>query len=154
MNHIYKKQQKYKGLYQSRLQRLNGFETNSKATDFDGFTALEEAAHGGHKEIVKLLLKKNPSSMAKTMAMTLAAYRGRNSVVKLILKQGVSVDYWDYYGDTALITAARNGQDQIVKLLSDHGANPQIKSEQSHLTAQEAASSNNHHAVAKIFSAH
>jgi hypothetical protein len=29
MNHIYKKQQKYKGLYQSRLQRLNGFETNS-----------------------------------------------------------------------------------------------------------------------------
>jgi ankyrin repeat protein len=128
--------------------------SDPSATDFDGFTALEGAAHGGHENIVALLLKKNPSSMAKAMAMTLAAYRGRLGVVKLLLDQGVSVDSRDYYGDTALITAARNGQGKIVKFLLLRGANHGLKSEQSHLTAQEDANANGHHTVAKILSSH
>jgi hypothetical protein len=43
MNHIYKKQLKYKGLYYSRLQTLNGFETNSSYFGFpSAFVALLE----------------------------------------------------------------------------------------------------------------
>lgn len=42
-------------------------------------------------------------------------------VVNAILKKGADVNVKDFYGDTALILAAKEGQLQVVQAILEHG---------------------------------
>lgn len=100
------------------------------ASDTDGWTALHIASRNGNLEIVHLLLSQptidvNVKNRWKSTPLMIAAGSGNLDVVDLLLKHPrVQVDAQaEYYGRTALIEAALNGQLPIVKTLVTHGAN-------------------------------
>lgn len=119
-----------------------------------GSTALMEAAHNGHREIVEMLLKAgadpniiDPSEMSNCelsivgkvfnngdtalMKATLGMNRinncGSKEIVELLLNAGADPNIQNLRGDTALILAAKYGKTEIVELLLNKGANPNIK---------------------------
>jgi len=94
------------------------------ATDGEGRTALHLAARGGHKDVVVLLLDKNPDIIASTdsnqrMALHWAARGGHKDVVALLLDkmEGTSIAAKDSNKRTALQLAARGGHKDVVALL-------------------------------------
>ncbi|MGB5200730.1 MAG: ankyrin repeat domain-containing protein [Sedimenticolaceae bacterium] len=46
-----------------------------------------------------------------------AAVEGNIAVIDSLLREGIDIDSKDKYGQTALMLAARHGQDQVVQLL-------------------------------------
>ena len=96
-----------------------------------GYTMLMLAAHGGHKEIVKLLIdnKANPNikNNGGETALMHAAVKGRTEVVKLLIDNGADINIKGRDGVTALMLAATWERMEIVKLLIDNGADINIK---------------------------
>ncbi len=68
----------------------------------------------------------NVADGQKTTPLMLAASNNAIEPARLLLEHGAKVDAADFQGFTALIAAAGNGPDcePLVKLLLDHGANP------------------------------
>ena len=95
-------------------------EVNINATDADEVTALIAAAHGGHREVVTLLLAAdginvNAASVSGNTALICAAQQGHTEVVSLL----VAADEIDVNAGsaTALMWAVHEGHTQVVTLL-------------------------------------
>src|SRR5579872_2146588 len=75
--------------------------------------------------------------------LIVASLFGSITTVKLLLKQpDIKIYDRDHrYGDTALIWAARCGQDKVVRALIDAGANPFLKNKRQSSALQEAKKS-------------
>src|SRR5262249_31836895 len=90
-------------------------------TDNDGWTALMNAAHWGHKDVAELLLanKAEVNSRAKSglTALHCAAAQGFTEIVKLLLANGAEVNAMDNDGITPLHFAAEEGRKDLVELL-------------------------------------
>ena len=91
--------------------------------DFLGGTPLGWAAHNGHEEVVKILLRReevNPDTLDSydQTPLSHAAWTGHEGVVKILLAWGgVNPDKPDKNGRTPLSFAAHYGHEGVVKIL-------------------------------------
>ncbi|XP_047948377.1 uncharacterized protein LOC125194283 [Salvia hispanica] len=100
--------------------------------DEDGDTPLTHAARQGHTALAKYLVDHGadpsiPSALGTT-ALHHSAGTGDVELLKFLLSKDVSVDSQSDAG-TPLIWAAGHGQQDSVKLLLEHKANPDAKTE-------------------------
>ncbi|XP_038122738.1 uncharacterized protein LOC6050810 isoform X2 [Culex quinquefasciatus] len=91
------------------------------------WTALHFAAHRGHKNIVKYLIKKKDSKNAVTMdkgenVLHIAAKAGFRDIVSMLLDHKVDVHGTTADGETALHLASKLGHVEIVRSLIKHEA--------------------------------
>ncbi|KAL3829862.1 hypothetical protein ACJIZ3_018664 [Penstemon smallii] len=100
--------------------------------DEDGETPLTHAARQGHTATAKYLLDNgaDPSLTSElgTTALHHAAGIGDIELLKFLLTKSVNVDLQSDAG-TPLIWAAGHAQQDAVKLLLEHNANPNVKTE-------------------------
>jgi ankyrin repeat protein len=83
-----------------------------------------------------------------------AAQRGDAAIVGKLLKAGADVRIANPQGETALLPAARSGNTETVKLLLDHGANPNQKENWRGETALMLAAAEGHTEVARMLMTH
>jgi ankyrin repeat protein len=96
--------------------------------------ALCAASYAGHKEVVRLLLENGAdidciddnTSNTENSALMLAIDQGHEEVACLFLEKGININFDSpgAYGTNALEIAATRGNESLVKLLLDHGAEP------------------------------
>ena len=97
------------------------------------FYPLEQAAHGGHLDVVRLLLEKGAhvdsvNSPFHFTALAQAASKGHAEIVRLLLDRGADVAIPDAWGTPILWWAVRDaGSPEIVQMLLAHGADPGVK---------------------------
>jgi ankyrin repeat protein len=105
----------------------------SQATAFsdDGFTALHLAVFGGQEAAARLLISHGAdvNAMARNEAVRVpplgtAAFVRSPLLARLLLDAGAAVDGRGEGGFTALHAAAQNGDEALVRLLLDRGADP------------------------------
>jgi ankyrin repeat protein len=99
-------------------------EGEAKEDDESGSTALIEASHQGHTEIVRMLLENknieiNQQDEYGWTALICASKKGHAEIVKILLEnKNIEINQKDkLYGNTALICASQNGHVEIVKIL-------------------------------------
>jgi hypothetical protein len=76
--------------------------------------AMDEAAEGGHMEIVKLMIEKGATAF--NSAMVYAAEGGNMEIVKLMIEKGATAF------NSAMVYAVRGGHMEIVKFMIEKGA--------------------------------
>ncbi|KAM6521558.1 hypothetical protein FSOLCH5_006312 [Fusarium solani] len=99
----------------------------------NGMMGLHIAAHLGVANLVRALSTRagalvNALDEWGSTALAWATNRGHEQTVEAILEfKAIDVDIRDCRGKTPISLAARNGHTAIVKMLLDHGANPNLK---------------------------
>jgi ankyrin repeat protein len=133
----------------SRIKELlaKGVDVNMRGNDRN--TPIMEASYGGHLDTVKLLLdhgadlsaKKNDGADAGGLAhgkevidliksvgiLVDAAAKGNLDTLKELIDKGTPVNGLDKFGHSALTEACFGGKTEVVKLLLEKGADPNIK---------------------------
>ena len=90
--------------------------------------ALCAASHGGHKEIVQLLLERGANVNAQggdyvnALSLQAASSNGHKEVVQLLLEGGADVNAQGGLYGNALHAASSNGHKEVVQLLLEGGA--------------------------------
>jgi ankyrin repeat protein len=107
---------------------LSALDIDINAQKADGATALIVAAANGQHEVVKTLIdngaKVNATSTDGWKPLMFAAEKGHLTTVQALLSvTGIDIDAQKADGATALIVAAANGKDEVVKALINNGAN-------------------------------
>ena len=96
------------------------------ARNSSNFTALINAAIGGHFDIVELLLSRgadvNVRTVAGDTALMYASRRTQTDIVKALLDKGAEVNVRNRAGQTAFYLAAASGAGETMLLLLDNGA--------------------------------
>lgn len=96
-----------------------------------GNTALIRSSYFGHSEIVRVLIEKGANldiqGQFRNTALIEAATNGHTEIVATLAKNGAQLDLQNEYGHTALIESIREKPHrQIVPLLLNYGADPNI----------------------------
>lgn len=132
--------------------------------------ALNAAAYHGRADMVRAILEIIPPEYSagpeKHEAMRMAAGRGRREVVNLLLDQGTEVGPLDLsypfrqqFGEsesfaTPLHAAANNGHLDVVKLLLERGADPNMKNDVEDTALQLAAFNGQFSIVVQLINEH
>ena len=99
--------------------------------ELPGGTALHEAAKGGHKEVVTLLLQHGAEIDARTLlketSLHLAAKEGHAQVIRLLIAAGASLTAIDDWGLQPLHLAARGRRKGCVEALLGNKADIEAK---------------------------
>ncbi len=99
--------------------------------DFSGRTPLLQTVVSDKPKIIPLILaeldrtRSNWKGLADENVLHLAAYLGNLDCIKALLKSTVIQTYvhkTDYFGDTPITVAAKQGKLEIIETLLDHGA--------------------------------
>jgi len=103
----------------------HGADPNSR-NEFDGWTALHEAAIFGYPEVAQTLLQHNADPNIQgydgEIPLHVASRNGRTNVARLLLEQGVDVNARRKAGSTPLHLASKDGWLEVARLLIEHGA--------------------------------
>jgi len=95
---------------------------NVNARDFNGGTALENAALAGHLKAVDFLLKKGADVNSKNndgnTALHAAAFVGRLDIVELLVEKGADINSKNKTGDTPLSSASAPWSPQLEGFIS------------------------------------
>lgn len=117
-----------------RLLRAGGADTqvrvkNGTVPPETGANALDLACSSRNAEAVKLLLEYDVSLDKTGRPLINAAMDGSLDIVMLLVAQGAPVAVADPLGYTALMhaTLTENGNAELLKLLLEHGADPNVK---------------------------
>jgi len=138
----------------SEVQQLVSAGVSVNAQDAELRTPLMWAAFNGHTAVVGFLLEKGAKVDAKDRngrtALMYASSGPFKDTVELLLKKGADVDLQGTLeGFTALMTAAAEGQLEVVRLILAYGANPELKDVDGD-TALSFAEQKGHSAVVKV----
>lgn len=115
-----------------------GIDLEAKAPN--GNTALMMAAFRKNKEAVLMLLKRGAQVNQKGWtALHYAAAAGSVEITTILLDKYAYIDAESPSGMTPLMIAAREGQEEVVALLLEQGADATLKDGGFHLTAAEFA---------------
>ncbi|WP_408951130.1 ankyrin repeat domain-containing protein [Lysobacter sp. Hz 25] len=115
---------------------------SSRKTNDDGFTALAQAAYAGRLDNLEVLLPTADLSATDRegdTALLLAAYGNHTDVALRLIKAKAGLDHVNAQGETALIRAARRGNDTLVRALLDAGADTKPRSQGDSKDAAESA---------------
>jgi len=123
-------------------------------TDSEKHTPLMWAAFNGHTPVVRFLLEQGAALDAKDesgrTALLYASSGPYAETVELLLKKGAEVNVQGTLeGFTALMTAAAEGQEKVVRVLLSHGADPSLKDKDGD-TAESFALQKGHPVVAEL----
>ena len=114
----------------SLIKRILDNNSNNSIPMQDFGTALYYAIHMKHKEVVKILLDyviNNCIDINDTLLCT-AISSGEAEVVKMLLEYKADPNKPDEYDNYPLIRAAEMNNFEMIKLLTEHGANVNIMS--------------------------
>ena len=143
-----------------KLTQVSSYDALDQVTD----TALIKAVRGGHTDATQVLLENQADpNLADAFGLTPLMVAARSGNVKLTsqliaAKADVNAvaesksrlfDAFNVSGGTALIFAARGGHKQVVSLLLDAGANPEI-SDAYGKTAAGEATNNGYEEIAQL----
>lgn len=118
-----------KGDNDKALQLLQGGPGLVNAKDMDGHTALISAIENHDREWTGYLLKLGADPNLKndrdgTTPLIAAAKMGDQEAAEWLIGLGAKVDMANKMGETPLIIAVQHRELDLVKLLLDHGADP------------------------------
>jgi ankyrin repeat protein len=133
------------------VRRLVSEGTTVDAADAEKRTPLMWAAFNGHAPVVGYLLEKGAKLDAKDRhgrtALMYASSGPFSGTVELLLKKGAEVNVQGKLeGFTALMTAAAEGELEVVRLLLAYGADPDLE-DKDRDTAESFARQKGHSAV-------
>jgi quercetin dioxygenase-like cupin family protein len=115
----------------------------------DGFTALDLASYFGHRDLVSFLLERGAKVEHEIRnenlftALTGAVAEGHREIARSLLDRGANANHRYAEGAMPLLTAAYNGDAEMVKLLLAHGARPDLSNDAG-LTASDVAAERGH----------
>lgn len=113
-----------------RAMLSDGVSTETRSPD--GFAALHYAAFFAHADIVRLLIEHGADVSAvagnpmKVQPLHSAASARSVDAVRALLEAGAAVDARQEMGYTAFLAAAHTGEVEMGRLLLDHGADPNL----------------------------
>ena len=91
-----------------------------------GSTALMWAAHNGHSETVKILIRNGATIDQKRTkgetALWFSAQKGQLEPLKVLVNNGADINVVGRDGETSLVVARKNGHSAVVKYLLKCGA--------------------------------
>jgi ankyrin repeat protein len=125
----------------------------------DGFTALHLAAFFGHPRAVQVLIDHGSDVLSRTTnalnnqplhaAVAGRDVEGRLACARTLLAHGALVNKQQSGGFTPLMSAAQSGDQTLVILLLDHGADPSIRDDEGR-SATDHARSAGHEEIAEL----
>jgi len=133
--------------------------TDVNSTSADGTTALSYAVYNNNKRLADYLLLKAEADVDivndyGASALYLASINADPDVVDKLLTSGANPDVSLLSGETSLMGAANRGRQDVVKLLLDHGADPNRKEINSGQTALMWAAAEKHPDVVQLLVQH
>ena len=108
-----------------------GIDTGSD-TDiwFNNYTPLMLACIYGYRDVVEIILKKNPNIETQNKkgnsALIIATNNNYKSIARLLIEKDANVNIENQFGDTPLIFACCENSTEIVRLLIEKGANVNV----------------------------
>ncbi|KAL6696427.1 ankyrin repeat-containing domain protein [Trichoderma pleuroticola] len=111
---------------------VSGLRTFDEERHSVSSTTLMQAVLGGHTDVVKLLLDKVPEMPLQaehygySNALSLAASRGHVNIAKLLIEAGSRVNAFTDSQETCLHKAAENGYHEIIQILLENDASPDL----------------------------
>jgi ankyrin repeat protein len=120
-------------------------------------TALAWAAHGGHADVVRLLVERgadvNGLDRVKSTPLLAAASSGSSETVRALLRAGADANAKGRAKETALMVAARRGDVATIAALADGDAKIELKHDDGYTALHLAAGAALPEAVAVLISA-
>jgi ankyrin repeat protein len=148
------------GLAKTTAQLIVSKKIDVNRKDINGYSALAQAVKRGHFEIVRLLSDHRADLATRTdegnTLLMLAVLSKSPEIVEFLLTRSfdinapdIDINAQDKVGETALMLAAATGQDRIIEMLINAGADSQLRNKED-LNAFQIATNAGHQQTARF----
>ncbi len=121
--------------------------------DFKGRTALMHAIRGAHRQSAELLILPSTIDQRDNRGESAIYYsiRARDKyILDRLLEVGANPNARNEYGETPLMLAASRGNEEMVRSLLRHGADPELQDRTGTYDANRIATASGFHSIAEL----